>query len=127
MVRTEVPGVYRRGGRFVAVYRDAAGRQHKRFAGTLGEAASIKDEETGRVAADRTEIRRRKDARAVRAGVDIRTAYSELRRTLLVVDNAYSAARGQPRVTISRVLTNLHAAEDEMVLAMRELSIQERP
>jgi hypothetical protein len=34
---TEVPGVYRRGSRFVAVYR-AAGRQRRQSAATLAEA-----------------------------------------------------------------------------------------
>jgi hypothetical protein len=38
---TEVPGVYRRGSRFVAVYR-AARRQHKESAATLAEARAIK-------------------------------------------------------------------------------------
>jgi hypothetical protein len=38
---TEVPGVYRRGSRFVAVYR-AAGRQRKESAATLAEARAIK-------------------------------------------------------------------------------------
>jgi hypothetical protein len=38
---TEVPGVHRRGSRFVAVYR-AAGRQHKESAATLAEARAIK-------------------------------------------------------------------------------------
>ncbi|MBA3263010.1 MAG: phage integrase SAM-like domain-containing protein [Thermoleophilaceae bacterium] len=38
---TDVPGVYRRGSRFVAVYR-AAGRQHKESAATLAEARAIK-------------------------------------------------------------------------------------
>jgi integrase len=38
---TEVPGVYRRGSRFVAVYR-SAGRQRKQSAATLAEARAIK-------------------------------------------------------------------------------------
>jgi hypothetical protein len=38
---TEVPGVYRRGSKFVLVYR-ADGRQHKQAAATLGEARAIK-------------------------------------------------------------------------------------
>jgi hypothetical protein len=51
---TEVPGVYRRGPKFVAIYR-AAGRQHKQSAATLAEAKAIK-------------LRRDGEARAVRRG-----------------------------------------------------------
>jgi hypothetical protein len=39
--RTEVPGVYRRGGKFVAVYRER-GRQHKQSAESLAQARAIK-------------------------------------------------------------------------------------
>jgi integrase len=39
--RTDVPGVYRRGSRFVVVYR-VGGRQHKQYADSLGEARAIK-------------------------------------------------------------------------------------
>ena len=41
LVPTDVPGVYRRGSRFVAVYR-VDGRQHKHSAATLAEARAIK-------------------------------------------------------------------------------------
>jgi hypothetical protein len=51
---TEVPGVYRRGSKFVAVYR-AAGRQHKESAATLAEAEAIK-------------LRRDGETRALRRG-----------------------------------------------------------
>jgi integrase len=40
--RTKVPGVYRRGGRYVVVYRDPQGRQRKRSARTLAEARDLK-------------------------------------------------------------------------------------
>ena len=39
--RTEVPGVYRRGTKFVVVYR-VGGRQRKQYADTLAEARAIK-------------------------------------------------------------------------------------
>lgn len=39
--RTSVPGVYRRGSRFVAVYR-RGGRQRKETVGTLAEARALK-------------------------------------------------------------------------------------
>lgn len=40
--RTRVPGIYRRGGRYVVVYRDPQGRQRKRSARTLAEARDLK-------------------------------------------------------------------------------------
>jgi len=40
--RTSVPGVYRRGGRYVVMFRDDRGRQRKRSAATLAEARAIK-------------------------------------------------------------------------------------
>jgi len=39
--RTEVPGIYRRGSKYVVVYR-VDGRQRKQYADTLGEARVIK-------------------------------------------------------------------------------------
>lgn len=42
LVRTSVPGIYRRGSRYVVVYRDPAGRQRKRSARTLAEARDVK-------------------------------------------------------------------------------------
>ena len=36
--KTQTPGIYRRGGRYVVVFRDPQGRQRKRFARTLAEA-----------------------------------------------------------------------------------------
>jgi integrase len=43
MERTSTPGVYRRGGRYVVVFRDSHGRQRKRFARTLAEARTLKN------------------------------------------------------------------------------------
>jgi integrase len=40
--RTNTPGVYKRGARYVVVYRDPSGKQRKRFAKTLAEARDIK-------------------------------------------------------------------------------------
>ncbi len=42
LTRTSTPGVYRRGSRYVAVVRDADGRQVKRAAKTLAEARAIR-------------------------------------------------------------------------------------
>ncbi len=50
--RTEVPGVYRRGGKFVAVYRER-GRQRKQSAASLAEARAIKAAHEGRARAAR--------------------------------------------------------------------------
>ena len=44
--RTDVPGIYRRGSKYVVVYR-AGGRQRKQYAGTLAEARAIKLERDG--------------------------------------------------------------------------------
>jgi len=40
--RTKTPGVFRRGGVYVVVYRDASGKQHKQRARTLTEGRAIK-------------------------------------------------------------------------------------
>lgn len=40
--RTATPGIFKRGGRYVVVYRDPGGRQRKRFARTLAEARDVK-------------------------------------------------------------------------------------
>lgn len=42
LVRTGTPGVYRRGGRYVVVFRDPSGRQRRRSAGTLAEARLLR-------------------------------------------------------------------------------------
>ena len=49
---TDVPGVYRRGSKFVAVYR-AGGRQHKESADTLAEAQAIKLKRDGQARTER--------------------------------------------------------------------------
>jgi integrase len=40
--RTKHPGIYKRGNRYVVVYRDPQGRQRKRFAKTMAEARDLK-------------------------------------------------------------------------------------
>lgn len=50
--RTSQPGVYRRGQRFVAVYR-REGRQHKESAASFAEARAIKRSREGEARADR--------------------------------------------------------------------------
>ena len=42
MQKPKTPGVYKRGGRYVVVYRDPSGNQRKRFAKTLAEARDLK-------------------------------------------------------------------------------------
>lgn len=42
LVRTGTPGIYRRGSRYVIVYRDPQGKQRKRSARTLAEARDVK-------------------------------------------------------------------------------------
>jgi hypothetical protein len=42
LVKTSTPGVYRRGNRYVVVYRDPTGKQRKKFAKTLAEARAVK-------------------------------------------------------------------------------------
>jgi integrase len=41
-VRTSVPGVYRRGGRYVVTFTDPSGRRRKRSAATMAEARALK-------------------------------------------------------------------------------------
>ena len=40
--RTQTPGVYRRGGRYVVTFRDPSGKPRKRFAKTYKEAKRLK-------------------------------------------------------------------------------------
>jgi integrase len=40
--KTKTPGIYKRGGRYVAVYRDGRGKQRKAFAPTLKAARAVK-------------------------------------------------------------------------------------
>lgn len=42
MVRTATPGIFKRGSRYVVVFRDTTGRQKKRSARTLAEARDVK-------------------------------------------------------------------------------------
>jgi integrase len=42
LVRTATPGIYKRGSRYVVVFRDPSGRQCKRAAKTLAEARNVK-------------------------------------------------------------------------------------
>jgi integrase len=59
LVPTEVPGVYRRGSKYVVVYR-VGGRQRKQYADSLGEARAVKLERDG-------------EARALRRGPTLHT------------------------------------------------------
>ncbi len=42
MVRTGTPGIFKKGSRYVVVFRDPSGRQRKRSARTLAEARTLK-------------------------------------------------------------------------------------
>jgi len=42
LVKTSTPGIYKRGGRYVVVFRDPHGKQRKRSAKTLAEARDLK-------------------------------------------------------------------------------------
>jgi integrase len=42
LVKTKTPGIFRRGSRYVVIFRDTRGRQRKRFATTLAEARVVK-------------------------------------------------------------------------------------
>lgn len=50
MIKTKTPGIFRRGSRYVVVYRDAEGKQRKESAGTLDEARKLKAARTADVA-----------------------------------------------------------------------------
>jgi integrase len=49
MAKTSTPGIYKRGGRYVVVYRDPSGKQRKEFAVTLAEARDVKATRTADV------------------------------------------------------------------------------
>src|SRR5947199_9350925 len=42
LVKTSTPGIYKRGGRYVVIFRDPHGKQRKRSARTLAEARDVK-------------------------------------------------------------------------------------
>ncbi len=50
MERTKTPGIYKRGGRYVVVFRDGEGRQRKVAARTLDEARKVKSARSADVA-----------------------------------------------------------------------------
>jgi integrase len=50
LVKTATPGIYKRGSRYVVVFRDAYGKQRKRSARTLAEARDLKSTLTADVA-----------------------------------------------------------------------------
>jgi integrase len=50
MVKTKTPGIYRRGSRYVVVFRDGEGKQRKESARTLDEARALKAKRTTEVA-----------------------------------------------------------------------------
>src|SRR5215208_1870386 len=71
--KTSVPGVYRRGNRYVVIYRDRRGKQYRRAARTLAEARIVKAELTAAVA--RGEYRdQSRDTYTGRSGHGVRPA-----------------------------------------------------
>ncbi|MEK6273353.1 MAG: tyrosine-type recombinase/integrase [Actinomycetota bacterium] len=50
LVKTRTPGIYKRGGRYAVLYRDAEGRQRQESARTLDEARALKAGRTAAVA-----------------------------------------------------------------------------
>jgi integrase len=50
MVKTNVPGIFKRGGRYVVTFRDAQGRSRKKSAATMVEARALKASVTADVA-----------------------------------------------------------------------------
>lgn len=84
--RTSVPGVYRRGRRYVVMYRDPFGRQRKRSATTLAEARVLKSELTASVARgeyrEQSRLRFDEYARQWVAGYEGRTARGIRARTV---------------------------------------------
>lgn len=50
MVKTNVPGIFKRGGRYVVTYRDAQGCSRKRSAATMAEARALKASLTADIA-----------------------------------------------------------------------------
>ena len=90
LVKTSTPGVYKRGSRYVVVFRDPHGRQRKRSARTLAEARDVK-------AALRT------DVAAKRKGGEHRRAWLDCRLRLLA---ALAARRGVRPHAGSRVYLN---------------------
>jgi integrase len=51
LIKTRTPGIYKRGGRYVAVYRDGVGAQHRESARTYDEARELKRKRDGQAAA----------------------------------------------------------------------------
>jgi hypothetical protein len=50
MEKTKTPGIFKRGSRYVVVYRDAEGKQRKEAARTLDDARLLKSQRTSQVA-----------------------------------------------------------------------------
>src|SRR4051794_14462395 len=46
LTKTSTPGIFKRGDRFVVVYRDRWGKQRKAFASTLAQARDVKAQRT---------------------------------------------------------------------------------
>ena len=50
LVKTRYPGVFKRGGRYVAIYRDGDGRQRQESCRTLDEARLVRSKRQTQVA-----------------------------------------------------------------------------
>lgn len=121
--RTGVPGVYSRGGRFVALYRDAGGGQRKVAAATLEDAIRAKTngqqqaERERREAAKKAKAAREAKRGAARASLD--HAYSQLRLLLQQLDATQAHLRPESRGAVQRALLSIYEAEDDITKALR--------
>jgi hypothetical protein len=120
MLRTETPGVYRRGSRYVATYRGVDGRQHKESAATLEEARVLKAERVRQVLAERRRraYQRALDKRPTPRGSTSR-AYSEIRRALANLQDGRQRTSGHARRKLGLAMDALYTAEDLVNEAIR--------
>jgi Phage integrase SAM-like domain len=103
--RTDAPGIYRRGSRYVVVYR-VEGRQRKQYAGTLAEARAIKVERDG-------------EARALRRGPTLHAfSLSWLDR---YAGSGHDSVRANTRREYRRLLVNFALTYFDRDVRMRDL------
>jgi integrase len=103
--RTDAPGIYRRGSKYVVVYR-VEGRQRKQYAGTLAEARAIKVERDG-------------EARALRRGPTLHGfSLSWLDR---YAGGGHDSVRANTRREYRRLLVNFALAYFDREVRLRDL------
>lgn len=117
-VRTDIPGVYSRGSRYVVTWRDANGKQRWKSTSTIDAAIALKQEKAAirdQVAADLLVLAR--GARA-RAKADMSDVYQHIRRATQSLDRA----RGINTQQQHQALTALYRAEDIVAHVIRGAS-----